>query len=512
MFVNISRTKIKKEEENRITSHLIYEPHKRQKLEKLKLHPKGIFSKEIFGNFHKCECGELIGEEGFCKKCNTRVIDPKHMPDFYIDLTIEVPVFLADYDALIDRNANYTMDDVKGLINYEKFLAIEYEKTEENEERLENNENKEKEEKEKVKGNVEVKERKLTSNFEIVNFDINNEEESNKYITKEYQENHEIIIGVDALRYLGISEEWINENTVDYLLIPHPAYRPLISDNMAVPFISGINQLYSSIIKKINDAIDLHDLAKGRPLYLLSEYKSIVKLYNEIINSLFDELQNNKYNIIKSEVISHPISGAIRAVVTNRHDIDEDVILIGDTLVETLWPYLYEKYDGNMALINEELVNGDYLVLINRPPTIAHLSIMAMKPRIASIYPFGKTNDTNRCLLHNYDYAIRNEDKIGVFEDETGELGDIERFGQGLEDGIDNVGLRVVSTNPIIMDGLAGDYDGDVIFCIALYSNNSLRQAQDLLPSKSYLNFSNGSIRNHIIEDFIFTLKEKEKE
>ena len=487
MFVNISRTKIKKEEQNKITSHLIYEPHKRQKLEKLKLHPKGIFSKQIFGNFHKCECGELVGEEGFCKKCKTRVIDPKNIPDFYIDLTIEVPVFLADYDALINRSANYTIDEIKGLINYEMFLSV---KKENNNSELIDKSNKDR-------------------NYEITSFDINNEKEASKFTSKEYEENHTILIGVDALKYLGISEEWIRENTVDYLLIPHPAYRPLISDNMAIPFVSGINQLYSQIIKKINDTIDMHDFAKGRPLYLMSEYKAIVKLYNEIINSLFDELQNNKYNIIKSEVIAHPISGAIRAVLTNRHDIDEDVILIGDTLVETLWPYLYEKYEGNMALINEELVNENYLVLVNRPPTIAHLSIMAMKPRVASIYPYGKIEDTDRCLLHNYDYAIRNEDKIGVFEDETGELGDIERFGQGLEDGIDNMGLRVVSMNPIVMDGLSGDFDGDVIFVIALYSNKSLREAEDLLPSKCFKNFANGTIRNHIIEDFIFSLEDK---
>lgn len=458
MFISVSRTKIKKRKENQVTSHLIFEPHRRQSIDNLKLHEDGIFSKRIFGNFHRCECGEKSGE-GFCEMCNTRVISPKNMPDFFIDLTINVPASFADYNHLLDLGIE--REDAEGIMKYERFV-------------YQNDD-----------GSISI-------------HSLNDALESDKF------DQSRVLIGIDALKAIDVPYEWIVENTVDSLNIPHPAYRPLIANNMTIPFITGINMLYSNIIRKINDAIEMHDFTKGRPFYLMAEYRTIVTLYNQIIESLFDELQNVKYSILKSEIISHPISGAIRAVLTNRHDVHEDVLLIGDTLVETLWPYLYKKHDGNMAAINEELVEKNYLVLVNRPPTISHLSIIAMKPRIASIYPYGKTEDTDRCLLHNYNYAIRNENLIGVFEDDTGELGDIERFGQGLEDGIDNCGLRVIGMNPISMDGLAADVDGDVLLVIALYSKEALKQAREILPSKCYQNYANGSIRNHIIEDFIF--------
>ena len=472
MFVSVERTKIKKKRENQVTSHLIFAPHRRQSIKNLKLDENGIFSKKIFGNFYKCDCGAVIGE-GYCKKCKTRVLDIKNPPDFFIDLTISVPVFLANYDELVKSivkfDKTFEKEDFEKIMKYESFIYIENRDME-------------------------------NETFNLIEFDQD--------LNFETFNQDNVLIGTDALKYLGVSEKWINENTVDYLSIPHPTYRPLIAENMTIPFITGINMLYSNIIKKINDTIEMHDLAQDRPFYLISEYKMIVILYNQIIESLFDELQNVKFSILKSELISHPISGAIRAVLTNRHDIHEDVLIIGDTLVETLWPYLYEKHNGNMALINEELVNEEYLVLVNRPPTICHLSIIAMKPRIASIYPYGHTKDTDECLLHNYDYAIRNEDLIGVIQDDTGDLGDIEKFGRGIEDGIDDCGLRVIGMNPISMDGLAADVDGDVLLVIALYSKKALKQAQEMLPSKCYQNYANGSIRNHIIEDFIFTDEE----
>lgn len=456
MIVNVQRTKIKKQKENQVTSHLIYEPHRRQSINNLKLHSQGIFSKQIFGNFYRCECGKTT-ETGICKFCNTRVIDSKHMPNFFIDLTINVPSFLADYESLEEI---ISQEDAQGIMKYEKFIYLE--------------------------------------NEELKIYDLKEIEDTTIF------KNENIYIGVEALKKLGVDEKWIDENIVDYLNIPHPVYRPLIADGSNTPFITNINMLYSNIIKKINDVLDMHEFTKNRAFYLMVEYKIIVKLYNQIIESLFDELINVKYSILKSEIISHPISGAIRGVLTNRHDLHEDVLLIGDTFVETLWPYLYEKHKGNMIEINQELVDNDYLVLINRAPTINHQSIMAMKPRIASIYPYGKIETTNRGLLHNYEYAVLNEDKIGLFQDDTGSLGDIEVFGKGIEDGIDDCGLRVIGMNPIAMDGMGADVDGDVLLVIALYSKDALEQAKLMLPSKCYMNYANGTIRNHIIEDFIF--------
>lgn len=460
MFVNINRTKIKKNNINKVTSHLIFEPHRRQSLDNLKLHEDGIFSKKIFGNVNKCDCGALT-EEGFCKKCETRVVSTKAMPDFFIDLTINAPAFFADWEAL---RGTVDPQDAEAIMRYEKFVY--------------------------VKGDKPA--------VCTLNEDLD---------TEEYDESF-ALIGVDALKALGVTKSWLVDNVVDHLNVPHTLYRPLIADGSTTPFITGINMLYSNIIKKINDAIEMREFAEGKPFYLMAVYKVIVQLYCEIIESLFGELQDVKYSILKSEVISHPVSGAIRAVLTNRHDIHEDVLIVGDTLVETLWPYLYEKHRGDMIAINEELVDGNYLVLVNRPPTISHLSIIAMKPRIASIYPFGKTEDTDRCLLHNYMHCIQNQDLIGVFHDDTGELGDIERFGQGLDDGVDSCGLRTIGMNPIVFDGLASDTDGDVLLVVALYSKDALKQAETILPSNCYMNYANGTIRNHIIDDFIFTMGE----
>ena len=68
MKVQVSRVKIQKKPENRVTSHLIMKPHRRRKAKNLLFHEDGIFSKKIFGNLYRCDCGALY-EEGFCEAC-----------------------------------------------------------------------------------------------------------------------------------------------------------------------------------------------------------------------------------------------------------------------------------------------------------------------------------------------------------------------------------------------------------------------------------------------------------
>lgn len=457
MKVSISRTKIEKDGRNEVSSPFILEPHRRRTSENLKFDDKGIFSKRIFGNLYRCDCGRLT-EEGFCNKCGTRVISTKNMPEFYIDLKIHVAAALADFEnALTDISSDITADDLKDIMEYKKFV---------------------------YEGKV----------YEL-------DEEDTSFESR--FDSSKVKIGIDALSSLGVSAPWIKENTTDCLNVPHTMYRPIVIDNRNMPYITNINALYSNILEKINRVIELGETySKERPFFLMIQYQSIVEIYNEIIQKLFDELQNVKYSIIKSEVISHPISGAIRAVLTNRHDLDEDVLLIGDTLIETLYPYLYKKHKGDMVAINQELVDEDYVVLFNRPPTISHLSIIAMRPRVASIYPFGKLYDSDRGLKHNYRYVEENRENIGIFKDRDG---DIEKFIGDIKDGIDTVGVRAISVNPIAMDGLAGDFDGDVLLVIALYSRAAIEEAKAMLPSRSFTNYANGTIRNHIIEDFIFT-------
>ena len=474
MKIGVKRTHIKKEERNRVTSHLILEPHRRQKAESLVYHDEGIFSKRIFGNLYRCDCGAL-SEEGICEECGTRVVEPQHMPDFYIELCCWCHVAFPNWDkshrnddGKWNRRIKVSLDEIKSIADYRAFLYVD--------------------------GDVD----------QVVWADEN--------LDPSKWDNSKILIGVDALKHVGIPEEWIKESMVDWLSIPHTIYRPMVISG-SNPFVTPINDLYSTIIKKINNALDMQEMAKGRPLYLLAQYHVISDLYHQILNSLFAELQDAEYSILKSEIISHPISGAVRATLVNRHDVHEDVIILGDTLVETLYPYLFKRFEGSMELINKHLVETDAVILVNRPPTINHASIVAMKPRIASIYPVGKIHGTNRALLHNEEYCKRRN--LLEADPENPNLGDVEKYGQGFEkdemgndDGIDVLGLRCVGANPIMMDAMNADVDGDVLLSVALYSTLAMEEARSIVPSKSYLNYANGTIRNHIIEDFIYAERE----
>lgn len=564
MKVEIKHPSIVKSEENRVTSSLVSIPHYKKDLDRFPYHPDGIFSKRIFGNLYKCDCGELK-EEGFCNNCETRVITYENMPDFFIQLPIEVLYRYSKLNILTSKQVS--LDAIEKLAGYKAFL-IEKEDAKEDD--------------------------VLFDKYEFVDTTLENYDPE-----VYYSKNSNIIIGREALGAIAATEDWLNDNLSDVVLIPHTIYRPLIVNNNQTPFVSKINELYISLIDSIQKTEKIIEMVSN-PIYLLEAYSRINEIKENIDLLILEEIQENKYSIVRSEVISHPVTGAARATFLNRHDVHEDVLLVGDTLVETLWPYLYKKHKGNMIEINKELIERDYAVLLNRPPTIAHLSIVAMKPRIASLYPLGYTEGTDRCLLHNENYANKYPERIGKFkfsrkdneskEDKLLEkhlpynicsrleFGDIEEFGSGINwnetsivtveeeflgstefkegelgvlevletfirdedgniciapnldgrtdleirdltdgltrisklkvkgkwDGIDNLGVRSISCNPIILDGLAGDYDGDVLLVLALYSNKSLEEARTMLPSRAFMNFANNTIRNHIVEDFVY--------
>lgn len=447
MLVSHVRNKVVKKKENEVTSHIILEPHRKQTKGNLKLYDDGIFSKRIFGNFGRCDCGNLM-EEGICDQCGVRVISEDNIPDFYVDLTVPVLAMFPDLS-----HSGLNPKDAESVLNYQSFLYRN----------------------------------------ELIAL-----EDALEHPENFHQE--EIHLGVDALIKMGVSKSWISENTTDYVSIPHPAFRPLIMDYRGLPFVTSINQTYSDLIKSVNTMKEMGSFIQGRSLYSMVQYKEIALLYQKVMQELLDELINVNYSIMKSEIIAHPISGAVRSVLINRHDVHEDVAIIGDTMVETLWPYLFKKHKGNMYRINKELVDKGSLILINRPPSISHLSIMAMKPRIASCYPLGKMEGTQGGLLNN-DRWEKESNSIGIFDNQDG---DIEKFWQELEDGIDTLGLRCLGMNPITFDGLASDTDGDVLLQVAIYSTEATQEAEKLLPSRCYINYANGSIRNHIIEDFIF--------
>ena len=62
--------------------------------------------------------------------------------------------------------------------------------------------------------------------------------------------------------------------------------------------------------------------------------------------------------------------------------------------------------------------------------------------------------------------------------------------------------MFVIQANPIVYDGLAADVDGDSLNVIALYSKEACEEAKKLLASNNYIEGSNSSIRNGILEEF----------
>lgn len=502
MKVKATKHNVDKLPENEVISASIKRKHYRETSEEFD--PDGIFSEEIFGYknkaFTSCKCGELK-KPGFCEKCKTRVLDRRHMPDFYIDTPCRLLWYFADLSSLdfkeSDNNTRFNAYLAEDICRYKAFYY-----------------------------NGEFYGYFINDNS-IYHYDdffkINNELAKNKYVSFDrLKEDYEKIddkildlskveIGLDALKHIANNaEEFWENNTNDYVSVPHTSFRPGIRNKNyeRIMYEGTINIKYVEFIEKV---IQIKELIKynNDPLDLLICFNSLDSFNNKFVMELLKKVQgnpntntNNKSTFIRTECQGHFISNAIRATLVNRNDIDEDVLIIGDTLIETLYPYLYKKYNGKMSEINRHFIENDEMVFVNRNPTISYYSEMCFKPRIASCYPYGHTEGTNNCLLHNYKYCEENKENMGVFEDN---IGDIERFSNLDKDGIDTIGLRTIGMNPIVCDGFGADYDGDVLFVASIFSNNAKEEARKMLPSRKYVEYSNRTIRNHIIDDFLFS-------
>jgi len=281
-----------------------------------------------------------------------------------------------------------------------------------------------------------------------------------------YEEDR-ILIGADALFYIEDSEDihrWYERNTHRLITIPHTSRRKITFQN-GKKFLGQLNQLYIKIIRlklkyeKYAANSELTILNELNIRYLTCEY--LEKLYK----ALFQILAKNKKNIIANELRGQPQTGMIRAVMTNNIHLDEDNLLIGSYFVKTLYPLMYAKYTDkatgktDIDAINKILEDENYLVLFNRQPTIGAKSIIAMRPQ---------------------------------FSDKESEK-------------------YVIQANPIIYDGLAADVDGDALNVIALYTKESCREVEKLLPSRNYIEGSNSSIRNGMLEEFRYVEKLMEK-
>lgn len=264
-----------------------------------------------------------------------------------------------------------------------------------------------------------------------------------------------ILIGKDALMSIGVSEAWYNENVHRLISIPHTSYRQITFQGDKY-FIGNLNTIYINMLRQNNR---YENLKKNSKLTIFNEInlryivcKELDKLYHE----LFQILAKNKRNVIDAELKGQPETGMIRAVMTNNFGLEEDTLKIGYYFIPTLYPRLFSKYtdpetgETDIDGLNQELADEEYYVLFNRQPTIGAKSIIGMKP---------------------------------VFSDEESEM-------------------FVIQANPIVYDGLAADVDGDSLNVIALYSRAACEEAKKLLASNNYIEGSNSSVRNGILEEF----------
>ena len=266
-------------------------------------------------------------------------------------------------------------------------------------------------------------------------------------------EKDKILFGKDAILSLGVTEEWYNNSVHRLISIPHTSFRKITFQNDNY-YLGDLNKLYINMIKLNNKYDKLKVNSKLNILNELNIRYTICKDLGNLYKQLFQILAKNKRNVIDNELRGQPETGMIRAVMTNNFSLDEDSILIGKYFIETLYPKLFRENNTNgvpdIKAINKILKDGEYLVLFNRQPTIGAKSIIAMHPIFSEL--------------------------------------EQEQF--------------VIQANPIIYDGLAADVDGDSLNVMALYSKEACEEAKKLLPSVNYLEGSNGSIRNGIIEEF----------
>lgn len=491
----ITPYKTKKHEENRVTSYHIFKKGERRISDDFSYDDKGIFSYKIFGKIGSCRClsGDKMTTPGYCKVCETRVVDPYNMPDFYIDLEVMVPKLSTDYkkfplaEKLLTYKAFLAFDDTNDYLVYEDKWNKKYAKKDEENAKyqFENGDDI------WVIYNVQTKEEIYK---DAIDYDIS-----------KFVKGKKMLLGVEAVKRLynhkGITK-WLETWTTDTVSIPHTSQRSNLRMDSGKVIVSELNNLYTDLLYKIhitnsykmdyeydpegNNKINIID-------YYLASYRSIYEAYEAASTKVLALLTEGKKSYLNLNLRSHRITSAIKGTVCNRFDLDEDVILIGDTFVQTLYPYLYKEYDGNMEAINQALIDRGEIVLVNRAPTICHLSIMSAYPRIASCYPFGTFTDG----------ALGHPNYKGI------NLIDDDEEAEELE--IDTVGIRTIAINPIITDGLAGDFDGDNLLIIPIFSDGAKEEARRMLPSKNFMNFANGEIRNQIPEDIVYANEKSTK-
>lgn len=332
MRAKISPIQIQEDPANQVTSEKVFRARKIKEGDRFLFHEDGIFSEKIFGKFNRCYCGKLT-KPGYCEDCGCRVIDNRHVPNFYIKFNFDLPNQGIDFES-------YNKDLVQNLLNCKGFL---YE-------------------------------------GEYVPFDLKSD-------LSIYEED-KVLFGKDAILSLGIPEEWYNKNVRRLISIPHTSYRPITFEGEKY-ILGNLNRIYIDMLRQNNKYGQYKDNSKLTVFNEINLRYSVCQSLESLNTELFNILAKNHRNVIDQELKGQSETGMIRAVMTNNFSLDEDRLRIGYYFIPTLYPALFKKYldmdTGELDIdgINEELEREEYYVLFNRQPTIGQKSIIAMKPEFS---------------------------------------------------------------------------------------------------------------------------------
>lgn len=331
-----------------------------------------------------------------------------------------------------------------------------------------------------------------------------------------------LLYGADAIKALfgDKYDTFIKVNFYDYLFLVDYKYRKPVLGKTGKVINGDLNILYNNLITAENGYRKLFQYYTD-PYMRMVICNKFFKVYNEFLSKFINILYTGKNSIIKKNVISQKIGGAIRAVIIPAPYIPEDCVALSTIFADTLFPqftglwknaselneliqyghfrlpldyFCYKDSQGyNQYLWSDDFVMEDFLSaknmtldtfkdvikrasdpnrpyfgVINRPPTISHLSFYSLKPIFFDNIGRG-----------NYAKYYNDPEKILNVSDETNPMS------------------ACMGINPIFCKGMNADFDSDVLFFKTVFSD---ADCCNMLPSNNYKTIANGEIKNGMEE------------
>lgn len=470
----------------------------------LKICGEGIYNTNAFSeeSKYKCECGHYHKKSVKCPICG--VVARK--PISYFTMPVSVIRLATDFDNIPPEDRK----NVKAFLEYEAYV--------------------------KLGDNDE---------FEIL-----------PYSSDAYEdENEKIIFGGEAVRFIygDKYDEFMEYNfKCEQNLVAFKYRRPVVN-KMGKVVNTELNMLYIKLISHCANYRNILEYNLDNFVKLALSYK-FYQNYKEFNNEFINKLYVGKTSIIKKNVITQKLGGAVRATIIPCPGIPEDCVALSTKFADVLFPQLiglwkdakelneliswghfpipsymyYHKFDkavtnkkgygvkagflypwekgfdyeelckyknntlDDIKRMIHRLANPDrkYYVIVNRPPTICHLSFQAYRPIFFD-------NIGRGTYAENFD-KIGDEFINNSVKDKT-EVHDYEKNnGYG---GINDYSI-VMGINPCTCSGFNGDFDGDVLATISIFSQGAKQEEKikEMLASNNYKTISNGNIRNGLEE------------